>query len=168
MAVAIKNHGYTNIKIYNGGLKEWQESGLPIERMEPLLDYDVQFVTNQQLHDKLLPAEGNGCRTPNGRSLLTILDLRTERIPEGATVPVVIRTTCRTISGLLDDLLVERFRNRIPIDSPVYVVTETGNRDVFAARFLKRYGFSNIFGLQFGMRGWLKADYPTVQIDAQQ
>jgi hypothetical protein len=37
---------------------------------------------------------------------------------------------------------------------------ETGNRDIFAMKFMYKYGYTNIVGLNFGMRGWIKPGYP--------
>ena len=39
-------------------------------------------------------------------------------------------------------------------------MTETGNRDMFVMKYLYRYGYTNIKGLEFGMRGWIKSNYP--------
>jgi len=160
VAVAIRRHGYTNIRIYNGGLKEWIGAGLPVEVIEPLPEYDVGFITAKELKQQVDLAEKSSCRTAGDKPIFTLLDLRTERIPEGLESPLVIRTCCTTITGYLDDLMNEEFRKNIPRDVPVYLVTETGNRDLFAARYLSKFGYTNVVGLQFGMRGWIKADYP--------
>lgn len=167
MAVAIKRHGYTNIKIYNGGIKEWVGAGLQTVAVDPLPAYDTQFVSSAELKAKLDMAESSGCRSAAGKPLLTLLDLRTERIPEGGVSPLIIQSSCPTVSGSLDNLQYNHFRVRIPRDIPVHVITETGNRDVYAARYLSSHGYSNIFGLEFGMRGWLKADYPTITVAEQ-
>jgi len=162
VAVAIRGHGYTNIKIYNGGLKEWIAAGLPVETVDPLPAYDVGFITAKDLKLQVDLAEKSGCRRADDKPMFTLLDLRTERVAEGLETPLVIRTCCNTITGYLDDLMDERFRKQIPKDIPVYVVTETGNRDLYAVRYLSKFGYANVSGLQFGMRGWIKADYPMV------
>lgn len=62
---------------------------------------------------------------------------------------------------LLDDLLSEEVRKMIPKVGEVITITETGNRDEYAIRYLSQFGYTNIKGLKFGMRGWLKQRYPT-------
>lgn len=161
MAVAIKDAGYTNIRIYNGGLKEWMASGNPVEVIDALPEYTLPMVAAKQLLLKLNEAAANNCSTPDGKPFLTLLDLRTDRTPEWSTVPLTITSNCTTITGVIDDLLDEKFRKNIPSNSPVYTITETGNRDIFAGRYLKKKGYTNVYGLRFGMRGWIKNDYPT-------
>lgn len=163
MAVAIRKYGYTNIKIYNGGLKDWLKSGNAITVIERLPEYAASFVTGEELMAQVSSAEKNGCRTAEGKPLFTLLDLRTELSLNSPTAAVAIRTSCRTVAGLLDDLLDQSFREKIPSDSPVYVITETGNRDAFAMQYLSKFGYRNITGLLFGMRGWIKDDYPITQ-----
>ncbi|MBL7225660.1 MAG: rhodanese-like domain-containing protein [Desulfobacteraceae bacterium] len=51
-------------------------------------------------------------------------------------------------------------RNQIPNKGLVVLVCETGNRDWAALRYLYKWGYTNIVGLRFGMRGWIKSDYP--------
>ena len=161
MAVAIRELGYTNVKIYNGGMREWLKAGLPVEVIDPIPEYTAAYHSTDELKKMLDEAEKTGCREADGTPRLTLLDLRTERAPEGSRSPLVIDTSCDTISGYLDDLQREDFRGRIPRTSPVVVVTETGNRDDYAASYLSKHGYTNVFGLRFGMRGWIKADYPT-------
>ncbi|WP_136806111.1 hypothetical protein [Desulfosediminicola flagellatus] len=161
LAVAIKRAGYSNIRIYNGGLKEWIASGNTVEVIDHLQEYTLPMIDAAELLKKITAAKENGCTSVDGRPFLTLLDLRTERSQAGGNVPLNIASNCTTIEGVMDDLLDEQFRSNIPIDSPVYVITETGNRDRYVGRFLKKYGYTNITGLIFGMRGWIKADYPT-------
>jgi len=54
--------------------------------------------------------------------------------------------------------------NSVPRAGLVVTITETGNRDSFLIRYLYKFGNVNTKGLQFGMRGWLKADYPVERI----
>lgn len=167
MAVAIRDYGYTHVKIYNGGLKEWVAAGLPVESIEKLPDHKTTFLTAEEVKQKMDIAEKSDCISQDGMPLLTFLDLRTERVPEGVETPLVIRSKCRTISGVLDDLQRDDFRQNIPANSPVIVITETGNRDDYAARYLRGFGYTMISGLQYGMRGWIKADFPTVSLEKQ-
>jgi len=167
VAVAIRQYGYTNVKIYNGGLKEWISDGLPVESTEKLPEYEVNFLSAEDVKNKMDVDEKRGCLSADGLPLLTLLDLRTERVPEGAEAPLVINSICPTISGFLDDLQRADFRNKVPLNSLVIVITETGNRDEYAARYLYKFGYTQVLGLQYGMRGWIKADFPTVSIEKQ-
>lgn len=165
MAVAIRKHGYTNVRIYNGGLKDWLKSGNTVTAIDRLPEYEVSFLTGEELMAQVTSAEKNDCRGSAGKPLFTLLDLRTELSLDPAGPRVAIRTSCPTVVGLLDDLLKQSFREHIPSDSPVYVITETGNRDAFAVKYLSVFGHRNIIGLLFGMRGWIKADYPITRIN---
>ena len=161
MAVAIRERGYLNVKIYNGGMKDWRASGFTIEQLEPLPAYKTTFWSAEELKTRLDEAGQNGCRAGDGSSLLTLLDLRISRIPEGGERPLVIDTICPTVTVMLDDLQKSMVRQLLTQNYPVVVVTETGNRDDYASRYLTRFGYENVYGLRFGMRGWIKANYPT-------
>jgi rhodanese-related sulfurtransferase len=161
MAVAIGTLGFTNIKIYNGGLKDWQISGFTTETLEPLPDYETKIATAEELYVYVTRAEKNGCIQANGKPVFTLLDIRNDSCMDTDTVVVSIPNRCETIMGSLDDLQNESFREKIPKDTPVFVLTETGNRDVFAIRYLYTFGYSNVSGLKFGLRGWIMANFPT-------
>jgi rhodanese-related sulfurtransferase len=75
------------------------------------------------------------------------------------TLPV-IGEKCMIVSCLLDDLRNPEIRRKIPKDVPVITVTETGNRDTLAIQYLAQFGYRNIKGLLFGMRGWIKQNFP--------
>jgi rhodanese-related sulfurtransferase len=96
----------------------------------------------------------------SGKPTLTILDLRTERHLEPGQEFPSIKTSCRTLELLLDELQRPEIRDKVPKDGLVVTVTETGNRDIFAMKFMYKYGYTNIVGLNFGMRGWIKPGYP--------
>lgn len=94
------------------------------------------------------------------KPVLTILDLRTEHHLEPGHELQSFNTNCPILEFALDELQKQEIRDKIPKDSLVVTVTETGNRDQFAMRFMFQYGYTNIVGLNFGMRGWIKLDYP--------
>jgi rhodanese-related sulfurtransferase len=160
VAVAIKKLGYTNIKIYNGGIKDWSDAGHHIESREPLPKYEGMFITTDELLSAIESADKNDCISLQNKVLLTILDLRTDNYLETDTPVPAIKTRCKTIKCLLDDLINPDFRKQIPHEGLVVTVTETGNRDTFAMRYLHQYGYKNIKGLNFGIRGWIKLNYP--------
>ncbi|MFH1155960.1 MAG: rhodanese-like domain-containing protein [Pseudomonadota bacterium] len=160
MAVAIKALGFTNIKIYNGGLKDWQKSGYPIDSIQPLGDHQGRFISPDELWAKLQDAEAESCQDANGNSLVTIVDYRTENFMEDTQIPVAIKTRCPTVRMLLDDFMIPVEREKIPRKGLVVVVSETGNRDWAAMSYLARFGYTNVIGLENGMRGWIKADLP--------
>jgi rhodanese-related sulfurtransferase len=108
----------------------------------------------------LQKAESQNCEGKSGQPIVTLLDLRTEnRLPTVEPVSL-IRTKCPTVFCLLDDLQKPAVRESIPKQGLVVTVTETGNRDNFAIQYLSKHGYTNLQGLLYGMRGWLKANYP--------
>lgn len=125
---------------------------------------EARFITVDELLALLQSAEHRHCRDANGRPLLTLLDLRTEHhLDAGNKIPptvVDIKTKCPTVFCLLDELQDPRIRGKIPKPGLVVTITETGNRDTFAIRFLSKFGYTNLKGLMFGMRGWIKKDFP--------
>ena len=93
---------------------------------------------------------------------MTIVDYRTEIFLDLGKSPPSIKTNCETVRLLLDDLALPEVRGRIPDKGRVVLVCETGNRDWAAIRYLYKWGYTNIVGLRFGMREWIKSDYPIV------
>lgn len=71
-----------------------------------------------------------------------------------------MKSRCGTVHCLFDQLAEDAVRRQVPRDGLVATITETGNRDGLAARYLSRFGYDNVVGLQFGMRGWIKLNYP--------
>jgi rhodanese-related sulfurtransferase len=141
-------------------LKDWQKSNHEIETRESLPDYEGKFLTVDELLSSI-SGVGKLCIDEDNSPKITIIDLRTEHHLEDAKRPLIIKTDCPIIYCLLDDLQHDEIRNQIPTNGLVVTVTETGNRDKFAMRYLYKLGYKNIYGLLFGMRGWLKAGYET-------
>ncbi len=167
MAVAIKKKGFTNIKIYNGGLKDWMKSGLPVNTIEPLPKYKGPVISADELVKKLREAEKTGCRGADGDALLTLIDFRaSSRLKHKIGGDRYrIKTVCPTITALLDDFIDnQELIDSIPRKGMVVTISETGNRDSFLKRYLKKYGYTNVVGLQYGMRSWHKAGYPVEKI----
>ena len=156
----MKELGYQNIKIYNGGIKDWEKAGFELKREEALPEYKGRYITSEELLTRLNETEKKGCVDAGGKPMLTILDLRTEHHFEATRKLSSIDTSCPTLELLLDDLQKQEIRDKVPKDGLVVTVTETGNRDIFAMKFMYKYGYTNIVGLNFGMRGWIKPGYP--------
>ena len=160
----MKNKGYSNIRIYNGGIKDWKKSGLPVKSIDPLPDVETRFIDVEEFLPIMQSAESQNCKDENGQPLLTLLDLRTERHIDtddtASSTVTEIKTTCPTIFCLLDELQNPQVRQQIPKQGLVVTITETGNRDKYAAQFMSKFGYTNLKGLRFGMRGWIKKDYP--------
>jgi len=112
----------------------------------------------------------NPCGDGSGQPHLTLLDLRTEyhldtdELENGQPV-VLIQTRCPVLYFLLDELQRPEVRAQLPKHGTVVTITETGNRDQFAIQYLSADGLTNIQGLEFGMRAWIKAGSPTETID---
>jgi rhodanese-related sulfurtransferase len=129
--------------------------------IEPLPEYAGESITVEQLMVEINRAERQGCADENGKPVLTLLDFRTENFLKTDKPISSIRTQCRTIKCLLDDLRNPEVRSQIPREGLVVLVCETGNRDKIALRYLAKYGHTNAVGLRFGMRAWIKAGYPS-------
>lgn len=126
----------------------------------PLPDVPASFLSSDNLKLEIEAAEKNQCIDESGAPLVTLLDVRIENYLQSNRRLSDINTACRTIKLQLDDLLRADVREEIPKRGLLVTVTETGNRDVFVKRYLSRYGYDNIKGLDFGMRGWIKKGYP--------
>jgi 3-mercaptopyruvate sulfurtransferase SseA len=163
MAVAIKANGFTNIKIYNGGLKDWIKSGNTTESIDPLPETKVTFIAADQLMTSITEADEKDCIDKNGQPLLTLIDFRISRnlfVKKGAD-KYQIKTKCLTVTVLLDDFIDNNNLIRsIPEKGLTVSISETGNRDTFLIRYLSKSGKTDVQALKYGMRSWLKADYP--------
>lgn len=163
LAVAIKSEGFSNIRIYNGGLKDWIKSGQKIVSVEPLPDYTSPFISAAELAQKIEAAETNNCHDHNGAPTLTLLDFRASPALKKKIESdhFRVQTNCVTIRAGLDDFLLHpELVVKIPSTGLVVTISETGNRDDFLIRYLSKYGKDNIKGLEFGMRAWLISGYP--------
>ena len=141
-------------------MKDWKKLGYNIEAADPLPEYQNEFIEAESLLEKIKQADSSNCVGHNNEPLLTIIDYRTEHFLKTNTPIESIKTKCKTIRLLLDDLKNPALRSRIPRKGPVVSVCETGNRDWAFARYLYKWGYTNIVGLRFGMRAWIKLDYP--------
>ncbi len=167
MAVAIKKHGFHNIKIFNGGLTDWKRSGLPLESITPLPEYQGSLISPEELQSKIMSAEKSGCRDSNGAPLLTIIDFRASVLLKHKIGGdrYHVRTTCHEIIAQLDDFIDNAsLIDRIPRKGFVICISETGKRDQYLQRYLHTLGFTNVVSLENGMRGWLKAGLPTKEL----
>lgn len=146
-AVVAKNQGFTNIAIYNGGLRAWRVKNevITTHALPELASFN--FLENIQLWEKI------GAGDP-----ITILDFRVAEVEKAkGQIP------CKGLkyrSLPLDALRDEALRKQLPRDSLIVTVTETGNRDKIVQRYLSQFGFSNVVGLKEGFRGWVKAGLP--------
>ncbi len=164
MAVAIKKLGYDNIRLYNGGLKDWVKAGYTVDVQDPLPEYEGRYIESQDFLALIKQADVQECMDEEGKPLFTLLDYRTE-LAQGKNLDLpIIKTNCPQLVMLLDDFADPIHQKSIPMDGLVVLVCETGNRDPFAMRFLKSFGYDNVVGLRFGMRAWIKAGYP-VEVD---
>ncbi len=168
MAVAIKKIGFSNIKIYNGGIKDWIKSGNTITSIELLPDSKINFIDANELKTIIDTAEARNCVDEKGQPLLTLIDLRVTQghsAKKGAD-KYRIKTRCHTITALLDDFLDNSaLIQSIPENSLTVSISETGNRDEFLIRYLSKFGKHNIRMLKYGMRNWLKAYYPVEEME---
>ena len=125
---------------------------------------EARLITAEELLALLESAKKNDCHDSSNHPQVTLLDLRTENhLPaEAGTMMTIphIKTSCPRIFSLLDQLQLPEVRDKIPRTGLVVTVTETGNRDQFAIQYLSKYGYDNLKVLMFGMRGWIKEDYP--------
>jgi len=141
---------------------------LPLTRISPLPSYSGRFITTDELHQRIESLNTGGCRSDSGDNVLTLLDLRTENHFSLKTPVPQIKSSCPTLFFLLDDLQKPEVRNQIPMTGDVVIITETGNRDQFAMQYLSQFGYRHLSGLLYGMRGWIKAGYPTVDSSVEQ
>lgn len=147
-------------------MKDWIKSKLPVEVIEPLPSYAYNSILAEELRKIIARADADGCVDADGNPLVTIIDTRSSfkfAVRKGSD-RYRIKTECQTISALLDDFYDKKVLDSVPERGLVVVVCETGNRDLFLVRYLSKFGHENLVCLQFGMRGWLKAGYPVIQV----
>ena len=171
MAVAIKKKGFTSIILYNGGLKDWIKAGHKTVSVAPLPRAAVHFIDVDSLHSHLLEAEANNCVDNNGEPLLTIVDFRMSHTlqKQMSGDKYQIKTSCQLIKAQLDDFLDNMdLINTLPDSGQIISISETGNRDHFLIQYLAQFNKTNIKGLKYGMRNWLKAGYPSELIPQDQ
>ena len=163
MAVVIKNAGFRNIKIYTGGIIDWQRSGLPLLRPEPLPVHKKRAITAQELLAKLTEAEKTKCRNTSGLPLMTFLDLRVsdalcQRIGGDK---YTIKTSCTTLAMQLDSFIDNPSLVQSLADKGLVITfTETGKRDIYLQRYLKKKSDLDFVMLDQGIRSWIKAGFP--------
>jgi len=167
MAVAIKQMGFQNIKIYNGGLKDWIKAGNSVESINPLPDTKINAIAVDELVAILTEADITNCVDADGHPILTLIDFRTppnDSHKKGAD-KYQIKTKCKTIKAALDDFIDNKaLIESIPDHGLTITVCETGNRDEFLIRYLSQFGKTKIMRLKYGLRNWLKANYPVEEV----
>jgi len=170
MAVAIKNLGYEKVVIYNGGLKDWMKSGLPTESIDPLPRYKGKWIGVEELKATLSNAMATNCLGADNKTMVTVIDFRSSlqlKERKGGD-QYQIMTNCPIKTVLLDDFIDNKtLIESIPKEGLVVTISETGNRDTYLIRYLNKFGYTNVVGLQFGMRVWLKKDYPTKKVKSR-
>jgi len=141
--------------------------GNEITATAPLPAVDVNFMDVDALQKLLAAADAQNCKDTDNLPLVTILDFRMSRALQVkmSADKYQIRTRCKTITAQLDDFIDNReLIDSLPENGQIIAVSETGNRDRFLIRFLSGYNKTNIQGLKYGMRNWLKSRYPVEKI----
>ena len=106
--------GFRNIKIYNGGLKDWIKSRNKIDVIEALPEYQGKFMHADELLAKIKQEDSQNILDQNSKSGFTILDYRTENFLIKDKPILSIKTKCNMIKCLLDDLRNTEVRSQIP------------------------------------------------------
>ncbi len=148
-------------------MKDWIKAGNEITAAAPLPAINVNFVDVDELQKLLAAADRQNCKDADNKPLLTILDFRMSRALQKkmSADKYQIQTRCSTINAQLDDFINnEALINSLPDSGQIIAVSETGNRDRFLIQFLSQYNTTNIRGLKYGMRNWLKAGYSVEEI----
>lgn len=138
-----------------------------MERIDPLPETDITFINVDDLLAKINEADGSNCEDSSGQPLLTLLDFRApfQQASRRGSDKYRIKTNCRTITALLDEFIDNKtLIDSIPDTGQVVAICETGNRDRFLIRYLSKFGKKNIVALKYGIRGWIKANYPVEKI----
>ncbi len=167
MAVAIKKSGYTNIVLYNGGLKDWVKAGYEVTAIAPLPECSISFVDVDELRKLLKAADVQNCKNSDGTPMITILDFRMSHAlrKKMSADKYQIKTKCRTIQAQLDDFINNKeLIDFLPDSGQIISISETGNRDRFLIQYLSQFHKTNIRGVKYGMRNWIKSGYPVEAI----
>ena len=109
--------------------------------------------------ERIKLSESSRCLDQDNQPMLTLIDYRTENFLKTDRPIPSIRTKCKLIRCLFDDLIDPTIRDKIPKEGLVIAISETGNRDWAVMRYLYRWGYTNVAGIEFGMRGWIMSGY---------
>lgn len=146
-AVVAKNQGFTNIAIYNGGLRAWRVQNEVITKQALPKLASINFMENTRLWEKMETG-----------APVTVLDFRVTDVEKAKGRIPRMKTIYKVLP--LDALRDASLREQLPRQELIVTVTETGNRDKIIQRYLSQFGFTNVVGLEEGFRGWVKAGLP--------
>jgi rhodanese-related sulfurtransferase len=139
--------GYGNVSVLHGGIRAWVESGRELkrgaDRKEPA-GYDEAKKAVRFSSGAGLPADL--------QSHMTIVDVSASTEYKAAHVPGAHWLP----RGWLEERLPRYVPNK---DSPLLITCADDRQSVFAARTLASIGYTNVFVLDGGVRGWRAAGY---------
>ena len=128
--------GYDDLRGYlDGGIKAWQESGLPL--------VSTKSVNAPQLKDWL-----------SKKDAPVVLDVRFNNEWHAGHVPNAKHVEAGMLTEVAHSLLQE--------DRPLVVYCQHGNRSTVAISLLEQKGFKNLYALEAGYQDWSQAGYETV------
>jgi rhodanese-related sulfurtransferase len=142
--------GFRDVKVLQGGLEAWRESGGPVEsggsQKEPL-----GFETAKKLARTLAPDEARSLLQSSSVSVLHVgssADFATAHLPGSKWIS----------RGWLElkfpSLLTDKAQ-------PIVLSCRDGQSSIFGARTLAEMGYKEIFVLDGGVQSWARAGYPT-------
>ena len=125
--------GYDDLRGYlDGGIKAWQESGLPL--------VSTKSVNAGQLKDWLVQKDAP-----------SILDVRYNKEWHAGHIRGAKHVEAGTLPEVARSLLQE--------DRPLVVHCQRGNRSTVAISILEQKGYKNLYALEAGFQAWVQAGY---------
>ncbi len=171
---ALQVLGYTDVKSLAGGMRAWNEEGLPVST-EPMPEPEAigpaeimpVLVTAVDQALQSIP-EGWGAIRPQGLMDLLIeeppflLDVRQpEELAENGLIEGALNIPLRELVDNLDQLPED-------FEAPIVIYCGSGHRGNIAALVLRILGYENVQNLAGGFRAWVEAEMPVVMPEAAQ
>jgi len=153
--------GFKNIKIYNGGIKDWKIRGLPLDSTEKIPDYPVNYIMPDELSKLITEADKTNCLDSEKKPILSFIDIRDYHLDKFLIADKhTIKTTCKTHKFIIDDIRSAEKRAILP-DGKWIIFCETGGRGHYLSKFMYRLGKKDIYILKGGILNWQNKGFET-------
>ena len=136
-ARVVADLGYSNVKVYPGGVPAWVASGYGLEKSNPLPKVKISTVSTGELESLL--------------GSVVVLDIRSKSLYKAGSIKDCLQVQLAMLTSQVAS---------IPKGKPIVVVDHAGKQVKTAAMYLKNEGFTDVRRMQGGMMAWLGQGLP--------